>query len=164
MEMIGTPETYLQALETCLKQKEQVLRSLMKLTEEQETLLSAEELDMEAFEKLLVEKQVQVDEQQKLDTGFEQVYARVRETVTGDPGAYRASIERLQKLIRDLTELGVSLETLERRNKEKLDEQLAFSRNKIKNYKVNSQAAARYYKNMADRHQDDKSYFMDQKK
>lgn len=164
MEMIGTPETYLQALATCLEQKGTVLERLRELTEQQEKILSEDNFDMDAFEALLEQKQTQIDTLQKLDAGFEQVYERVRETVAADPKAYQPAIEKLQTQIRDLMEIGVGLEALERRNKEKLDEQLAFSRNKVKNYNMNSQAAARYYKNMANRHQSEESYFMDKKK
>ena len=118
---------------------------------------------MEAFYKLLQKKQSYVERLEKMDQGFEQVYQRIRETIQGNPGSYRGRIQELQERIGHLTEIGVSLEVQERRNKERFDFLLSSSRSKIRNYKVSNQAAAQYYKNMANRFQGD-SYFVDKKK
>ena len=141
METIGTPEYYLEMLAASLEKKEELLKALVGLTGQQEQVLAEDELDQ----------------------GFEQVYQRIRETIQGNPGSYRGRIQELQERIGHLTEIGVSLEVQERRNKERFDFLLSSSRSKIRNYKVSNQAAAQYYKNMANRFQGD-SYFVDKKK
>lgn len=163
METIGTPEYYLEMLAASLEKKEELLKALVGLTGQQEQVLAEDELDMEAFDKLLQKKQSYVERLEKMDQGFEQVYQRIRETIQGNPGSYRGRIQELQEKIGHLTEIGVSLEVQERRNKERFDFLLSSSRSKIRNYKVSNQAAAQYYKNMANRFRGD-SYFVDKKK
>ena len=163
METIGTPDYYLEMLAASLEKKEQVLEAMLELTGQQEQILAEEELDMEAFDKLLQKKQSYVERLEKLDQGFDQVYQRVREKIQEHPGKYRDRIQEMQGRIGHLTELGVSLEVQERRNKERFEFLVSASRSKIRNYKVSNQAAAQYYRNMANRFQGD-SYFVDKKK
>ncbi len=163
METIGTPDYYLEMLAASLEKKEQVLEAMLELTGQQEQILAEEELDMEAFDKLLQKKQSYVERLEKLDQGFDQVYQRVREKIQKHPGKYRDRIQEMQGRIGQLTELGVSLEVQERRNKERFEFLVSASRSKIRNYKVSNQAAAQYYRNMANRFQGD-SYFVDKKK
>ncbi len=163
METIGTPDYYLEMLAASLEKKEQVLEAMLELTGQQEQILAEEELDMEAFDKLLQKKQSYVERLEKLDQGFDQVYQRVREKIQKHPGKYRDRIQEMQGRIGKLTELGVSLEVQERRNKERFEFLVSASRSKIRNYKVSNQAAAQYYRNMANRFQGD-SYFVDKKK
>ena len=163
METIGTPDYYLEMLAASLEKKEQVLEAMLELTGQQEQILAEEELDMEAFDKLLQKKQSYVERLEKLDQGFDQIYQRVREKIQKHPGKYRDRIQEMQGRIGQLTELGVSLEVQERRNKERFEFLVSASRSKIRNYKVSNQAAAQYYKNMANRFQGD-SYFVDKKK
>ncbi len=163
METIGTPDYYLEMLAASLEKKEQVLEAMLELTGQQEQILAEEELDMEAFDKLLQKKQSYVERLEKLDQGFDQIYQRVREKIQKHPGKYRDRIQEMQGRIGQLTELGVSLEVQERRNKERFEFLVSASRSKIRNYKVSNQAAAQYYRNMANRFQGD-SYFVDKKK
>lgn len=163
METVGTPEYYLETLGVSLEQKEKVLQELTTLTEQQGRVLTVDPLDMDAFEELLRKKQKQIDQLQKLDAGFEQIYQRVREELQGHPGQYKEVVLGLQAQISRLTDMGVLLEVQERRNKEQLENVLAVSRSRIRNYKVSNQAASQYYKNMANRHQGE-SYFVDKKK
>lgn len=163
METIGTPDYYLEMLAASLEKKEQVLEAMLELTGQQEQILAEEELDMEAFDKLLQKKQSYVERLEKLDQGFDQIYQRVREKIQKHPGKYRDRIQEMQGRIGKLTELGVSLEVQERRNKERFEFLVSASRSKIRNYKVSNQAAAQYYRNMANRFQGD-SYFVDKKK
>lgn len=163
METVGTPEYYLETLGVSLEQKEKVLQELTALTEQQGRVLTVDPLDMDAFEELLRKKQKQIDQLQKLDAGFEQIYQRVREELQGHPGQYKEVVLGLQAQISRLTDMGVLLEVQERRNKEQLENVLAVSRSRIRNYKVSNQAASQYYKNMANRHQGE-SYFVDKKK
>lgn len=163
METIGSPEYYLEMLTTSLERKEQILKELIELTDQQGQVLTEEELNIEKFDSLLQRKRSCIERLEKLDQGFEQVYQRVRDIIQERPGKYHEKIQKLQEQIGQLTELGVSLEVQERRNKERFEFLLANSRSKIRNYKVSNQAAAQYYKNMANRFQGD-SYFVDKKK
>ena len=121
METIGTPDYYLEMLAASLEKKEQVLEAMLELTGQQEQILAEEELDMEAFDKLLQKKQSYVERLEKLDQGFDQIYQRVREKIQKHPGKYRDRIQEMQGRIGQLTELGVSLEVQERRNKDRFE-------------------------------------------
>ena len=69
----------------------------------------------------------------------------------------------MQALIRKLVERGVEIEALERRNQVSLDNALAISRARIKQFKVNNEVATRYYSNMNAPVTGD-SHFLDSKK
>ena len=58
---------------------------------------------------------------------------------------------------------GVEIETAERRNQTKFDLQVSKSRDKIRNYNINSSAVTKYYSNMSG-NTGESTYFLDQKK
>ncbi len=141
-------EVYIEALQLSLEKKEKVMRELLKFTERQEQLLSAEEPNMDKMEKLFKEKEQELNELRSLDDGFERLYNKIREGIRTRAEEFRPGIEKLQESIRTITELGVTLEALERRNKDRMESVICSSRTKIKTFNKSNAAVTRYYKNM----------------
>ena len=76
---------------------------------------------------------------------------------------YQDEIKKMQQLITQVTELGIDIEALEKRNKVQMDKVLINRKQKIKDLRMNNTVANSYYRNMAN-HQYNQSYFLDRKK
>ena len=170
---MGQGEVYIQILTESLLKKDRCLEELLKLTKEQGKLIDdmsiSEERNlstegMELFNEILDKKQVLLEEIKVLDSGFESIYlTKVKETMQRERENLKEQIIQMQQYIKLVTDKGVSLETLERRNKAKFDLYLNQSRKKIKAIKQNNNSVANYYKNIPYQHQG-QSYFIDKKK
>ena len=154
---------YLELMKDSLVKKDKILSELIALTKEQGVLLSEAELDDEGFNRLIVKKSSLIGEINKLDEGFDLTYKRIADKVKENPAFYKEPIEELQNLIRTLVDKGVEIETAERRNQTKFDLQVSKSRDKIRNYNINSSAVTKYYSNMSG-NTGESTYFLDQKK
>ncbi|MDF2907668.1 MAG: hypothetical protein K0R34_2989 [Herbinix sp.] len=163
MKQADEKNTYLSLLEDSLIKKSLILDQLVQLSEEQETVMNQETIDEDSFNDLFDKKDHLIQAILKLDDGFEQVFQRVKEELTGHPGSYQKEIVRLSELITEVTDKGVSLQAIELRNKAKLEMYLQRKRKGIKDSKLSMKSANNYYKNMANQNQQ-QSYFFDKKK
>ena len=141
-------DNYLSVLEDSLKKKLQILDELTDYTAQQQELLKVEELDYEAFDRLVDQKEPLIQKIMELDQGFETVYDRIKEQLLSNKEQYAAQIKALQSLIGELTDKSVKLQTMEQRNKSAVEQQFRKSREKIRQGRQNKQAALNYYKNM----------------
>lgn len=170
---MGQGEVYIQILKESLLKKDRFLEELLKLTKEQGKLIDDLAIfsernisteTMELFNEIIDKKQVVLDEIQVLDRGFESIYfAKVKEIMQRESEGLKEQIVQMQQYIKQVTDKGVSLETLERKNKAKFDLYLSQSRQKIKTIKHNKNSVANYNKSISYQHQG-QSYFIDKKK
>ena len=137
-------DNYLSVLEDSLKKKLQILDELTDYTTQQQELLKVEELDYEAFDRLVDQKEPLIQRIMELDQGFETVYDRIKEQLLGNKEQYAAQIRALQSLIGELTDKSVKLQTMEQRNKSAVEQQFRKSREKIRQGRQNKQAALNY--------------------
>lgn len=154
---------YLELMTDSLVKKERVLSSILELTRMQETLLGEQDFDNEKFDELISEKSGLIEEINKLDEGFDFIYKRISDTVKANPSVFKEKIEKLQELIRVLVDRGVEIETLERRNQIQFDIKVSKSKDRIRNYNLNSSAVTKYYSNMSG-NTGESNYFLDKKK
>lgn len=108
---------YVTALKEGLEKKLKVLEELYRLCLSQSELLSKEELDYEAFDTLVDEKDICIEKLEKLDEGFEIVYNRVKSELESNKAVYAAEIKAMQELIVKITDKSTSITALEERNK-----------------------------------------------
>lgn len=139
---------YVQMMLESLQKKERVLKELINKSEEQREVLSATEVDWDAFDNITVDKGVLIDELLKLDEGFESLFERVKGPLTEQKEAYKTEIGFMQATIRSLTENSAKLEALEQRNKTLVETKIAESRQNLKQSKLGSKAAIEYYQRM----------------
>lgn len=156
--------TYSKILSETLKKKKHILEELERYTRAQGSILSEEGFDEEAFSGCMDEKQQLILELEECDNGFDNAYSKVQEDLIGRKQEFRPEIEKLQALIKACTELGVAIQTLEQQNHLKFQVKIADNKQKLSTLKQNNKVAASYYKNMANQHQPENSYFMDKKK
>lgn len=154
---------YIHILLDTLYKKDKLLTAITVLTKEQEKLLTMRDFSSEDFENLMTEKEKQIHELNQLEDGFEALYQRLGKLSPEDT-EFRDSIEKMQQLIRSITDKSVALQALEVRNKEKLLLYMSGKRREIRSFHDGSRAAERYQSNMGNQHQEGQSYFMDKKK
>lgn len=154
---------YLDTLGASLKKKEKLLISLIALTKKQEEILKQETFDTEKFDAIIEEKSSFIDEINLLDEGFDSIFSLIKEKIIPQAGAFKEYIIPMQEMIRRLTDKGVELETLERRNQLKLEYAIAKDKTKIKQFNISNGAAARYYSSMMNG-PESSNVFVDKKK
>jgi flagellar biosynthesis/type III secretory pathway chaperone len=147
-----------------LKKKKTALETLTEMTKEQEKVLKKEKFSMDDFESLMGKKARLIQELNQLDDGFEAFYRRLETAIQTEKTLYRNELQMAQGLIGEITDLGIRLQAMEARNKEKLVQRLTEQRKEIKSFKTSSQMAERYHQNMANQHHTGQSYFLDKKK
>lgn len=156
-------QEYLNILITSLRKKGSILRELLGRTEEQKALLTDETFSETKFMELTEEKTVLLDNLKQQDDGFESLYKRVAPILRDKKDIYKEEVKTMQQLIREITDLSVTLQSLETRNRAGLELFLRTKRNEIRQVKRSRSAAANYYNTMSKMNLTDPQ-FMDKKK
>lgn len=161
--MVTGGDTYIAMLKDVLVKKKKVTEEILWVTLEQETALAPELEDMERFDSLMTKKEPLINELEKLDQGFADIYAKVQSTINVQKQDYVQEITELQKLITEITDVSVKIQALEERNRKMFENYLLGRRQQLKTAKKSSKTANAYYKTMSGSPQGE-SYFMDKKK
>ncbi len=154
---------YMNILITSLRKKVFILRELLARTEEQKGLLTEEAFSEDEFMRLMEEKTVLLDNLNEQDEGFERLYERVRPALQEKKELYAEEVEVMQRLIHEITDLSVSIQSLETRNRAGLELFLNNKRTEIHQAKRSRSVAAKYYSSMSKMNLVDPQ-FMDKKK
>ena len=160
---MSVDQNYVQILVEALQNKERILKELLEITKNQEYIATREAFSEEDFSKTLDSKDGLIQRLNQIDNGFEAAYQKVRAVVIQNKTEYRNELLELQNLIKRFTDLGVELEVLERRNKDKIESAFSLKRQSYKQVKTSQSVANNYYKTMAKTHNVG-SYFVDKKK
>ena len=158
---MGT-KNYIAILIESLRKKITVLDELIKRNEEQSKLLDAPVFDSEAFDRIMDEKAVFITDLRFLDTGFEAIYDRAKETLTKDRASHVSDIRDMQLLITAITQKSTAIEASERRNDVKFKNRFRSEHQRVRQSKNTMQVASGYYKSMTGTAVQDARY-MDQK-
>lgn len=154
---------YVTALKESLEKKLKVLEELYRLCLSQSELLSKEELDYEAFDTLVDEKDICIEKLEKLDEGFEIVYNRVKPELESNKAMYAAEIKAMQELIVKITDKSTSITALEERNKKGVTATIKRDKKGLSESKRSVSVAMNYYKSMNGINVPDSQY-LDKKK
>lgn len=139
---------YLDAMIKSLQQKREVLIKIIEKNMQQTTLLSQEEVDMDAWEQLVDEKGSLIEELNFLDAGFDEVYQRVHMVLKDKKEQFREEVSCMQDLISQLTDLSVTIQSGELRNRDLAERQFSRYRSKAKTLTRNNRAAQVYRSSM----------------
>ena len=157
-------QTYVTVLMDTLEKKQNILNKLYDATKCQEEVLDNQEVDVEAFEELMNRKELLLDKLQELDRGFDGIYQQISVSLQAQKEMFKAQILKMQELIRELTSLGIKIQALEQRNRDKFERYLTGERQEIRKFQTNHRTANLYHQHMANQHQQWQSYFLDKKK
>lgn len=158
-----TKQAYIQLLIDVTRRKLDVMQKLMQITDDQEELMSPENFDENQFSQTISEKDELLNQLMELDQGFDQIYSSVKDELLANKYRYEVEITSLQEYITLITDISIRLQASEQRNKNKLELLLATRRREIKQSKVSSQTAVKYYKTMTNQNEV-QSFFYDKKK
>jgi hypothetical protein len=156
-------DNYLQIMIESLEKKLDVLDKISEVNQRQYECSTATPFDMDGYDKIMDEKDALVGEINSLDEGFTSTYELVKDDVLGNPEMYRDKVVRLQELVRQAVEKGVSVEAQEKRNKASMENAIAMKRQEFKKRKVSTKVALKYY-NSASRINNVDPQLMDRKK
>ncbi|MCR5279777.1 MAG: flagellar export chaperone FlgN [Lachnospiraceae bacterium] len=123
---------YITALIESLEKKISVLDEIITKNKEQAELLRSDPFSFEDFDKNTEEKGVLIFRLEKLDDGFESLYARVKEELDANREQYASEIKHMQDLIREITNKSTSIQAEEARNKAALEAVFKSERDRIK--------------------------------
>ena len=111
---------YIDMLKDILQKQIVVLNAVLVITKEQSKVDSGLNFSDDDFADTLTKKDALIMRLNELDDGFVSIYNKVRRDVSGNVEQYKNDIKVLQDLIRKCTDLGMEIQTLEERNKEKI--------------------------------------------
>lgn len=155
---------YVNMMVDSLSRKKRILEFILQKTREQEILLKDDEMDPDKFQAIIDEKGEQIDELNKIDEGFDTLFSYVEKEINENRMAYRTQIEQMQKLIGEVSELGIQIQALEHQNSGHFKVYLANQRKAIREFHVNNRTTASYYQNMANAPKPEQSYFFNRTK
>lgn len=136
--------TYIVALTESLEKKIAVLDEILKKNAEQAELFKEAPFSFEKYDKTVEEKDILIYRLNKLDEGFEAVFAKVREELGKDRAAYASEILRMQQLISEITEKSAGIEAGEARNKASLENLFRSEKSKLKGSRSSIKAVQSY--------------------
>ncbi len=139
---------YLRVMQDVLTRKKKVLTDIYAATKEQEDALRQEEIDEKKFNAAIEKKTALIEQLNEMDDGFDKLYDRIASEIREKGAEHADTVRRLQALIKELTDLGVSVSALEKKNKDALDKKANEIRQGKKSFKVSRQTADKYYKSM----------------
>lgn len=141
-------ENYLTLLEESLQKKIEILEKIQEFNLRQQECFQGETPELESFDSYVEEKGWLIEQLGSLDEGFESLYEKVSAELKDNREKYKVQIKRLQELVAKVTEMGVTVEAQEVRNKKLVEQYFAQRKSGIKQGRVASRVAYGYYKNM----------------
>lgn len=139
---------YIIILKDSLSKKLAILDGIIECNEKQAKLISAQDIDFEAFDELVEAKEAHISKLASLDKGFQAVYDRVKDCFEKDKDRYRDDILQMQKLIKEIVDKSMSIQTQEARNKENFQSKVSYQKQQKRTSKAVNKVAANYYQNM----------------
>lgn len=161
--MATETNVYISALQESLRKKQKLLQEILELTTEQKEILAQDRPDMDRFDQILAEKEERITVLNELDQGFDSLFQKIKDTLEQQKYQYKQQIQQMQRDIKAITDLGVTIQGMEHQNRDAFQKYLMQERQEIKIGRSSSQTAVSYYQNMPNQHHEWQSYFMDQK-
>lgn len=140
---------YVSILHQSLERKKEYLNKLLQLTKKQAEIAGEKDFNEDAFEDVINEKDILINNINEIDKGFTSVYDRVRTEVLDNQDVYKKELLAIQELIRECVDLGMEIEATEKRNKALFEQVFARGFKGIKQVKQSKQVANRYYQSMS---------------
>lgn len=142
-------ESQLSILQESLAAKRQVLLEIQEYNRKQEAVFMAEEVDMSLFDDAIEEKGRLIQKLSKLDDGFEVMYQKLARELQDNRERYAGQIRILQQQIKEVTDLGISIQAQEARNKSLIESYFSRERRNMHRTLQNSAKAYSFYKSMS---------------
>lgn len=139
----------LSILEESLDNKLKVLGQIREYNLQQEKSFREETADLDSFDEAIAKKEELIEKLTRLDDGFEILYQELAEELKENREKYAEQIKALQSKIAEVTELSVTIQAQEQRNKKLVEAYFTRQRANISQSRKSSKAAYDYYKSMS---------------
>lgn len=150
---------YIQILRESLSKKERLLHNLLEITKQQSDYINGKEFDIDVFNDLMDVKEEMIQELNAVEDAFESLYDRIRVYLMEHKETLANEIVEMQNRIREITNLSVSIQALEERNKQRLEVIFNSKRQEINNLKKSTRMVNNYYNAMTGSGVDKSMYF-----
>ena len=154
---------YVKMLRESLEKKIAILNNIESANEDQARILSDQMSTPDEFQENLEIKGRLIAEIDRIDSGFQELFNRVKEVFSTDKESYRDDIHAMQEMIRQITDLSTHIKLQEQDNKMLAEKKFADIRSAARDIKKNERAVTSYYQNMMQLNNVDPQ-FMDRKK
>lgn len=141
-------ETYLSIMLQSLCKKEEVLNEIIRLDDVQKDILTDPARTADEFDQTVEDKSACIEQLEKLDSGFEKLYAEVAQELEENREAYTEDIRMIQEKIRSVTDKSVRIQAQEARNKDMMMRKFEAVKKQAKEVRKSSKAITGYYQTM----------------
>ncbi len=138
---------YLDIMLESLGKKKELLQKILDENKKQAEAIE-NDCGMDEFNRMVTMKNRLLQNMISLDNGFQQVYERVKEEMTANKEIYKDEILRMLALIAEITDLNVSIQASEQRNKQLAEAFFIREKRKVGQVKKNVNVAKGYYQTM----------------
>ncbi|MCR5032490.1 MAG: hypothetical protein K6A92_06485 [Lachnospiraceae bacterium] len=140
---------YLHILTDSLNKKQEILIAIEAASKRQAEVIQEEDFDLERLDETFNEKGRLIDALGEIDDGFASVYERIKEDLEKNKELYKAEILKLQEQIRTITDISVSIQAQEMRNRTAIDNKVLARRQELGKRRSANHAAQTYFQNMS---------------
>ena len=131
-----------------LKKKLRILEDIDTLNMEQVDILNAEDFNEDAFEENMHDKGDKIEQLERLDSGFQSLFDKIKDELGDNKEAYKEQISELKSYIKSITDMSSKIEVQEKRNKVLVERKFSEIRRNLKTAKRSTSMAKQYYQNM----------------
>lgn len=141
-------KVYIDALKRSLKKKVAILSEIDLQNRRQRELLEEEGASADDFEATMNEKARLIEELDKLDEGFDEVFSKVKDEFDRNKALYKDDIAIMQEYIRIIMDKSTLVQTQEKMNKELFEKKAVSVKAERKTLSTNMKVADLYQQNM----------------
>ena len=156
-------QTYIAIMIQSLEKKEKVLDRIIELDTIQKNQLEDPELTPDDFDEVVEAKSELIDQLDKLDSGFEKLFERMKDELDGNKEAHKDEIRIMQDHIRCITDKSVQIQSQEARNKDLMMKKFNAIKKQTREVRKGTNVVSKYYRTMTKTGYVDPQ-FMDNKK
>lgn len=140
--------SYVQILVDTLQRQADTLREILALTVEQSRIADRDPFEEGSLEDTMNRKEILIARLNELDEGFTAVYERVRRDLAEQKDQYKTSLQKIQNLIKECSDLSVEIRVTEERNRTKLAQCFAAKHKEYGSQQTAAAVASRYHQTM----------------
>lgn len=160
-------DDYVQILLESLKRKETLLDKIIQKNISQANCVQDkeyEDIDWDAFNLLVTEKEILIDRINVMDEGFQSVYDKVKVQLEEDKLKYADQIREMQEIIKRLTDKGVEIRAGEERNRKMIEAVMTGRKKVIRQTRNSLKVADSYHQAMTMNYGQENSISVNKKK
>ena len=141
-------ESYVDIMLQSLEKKILVLDHIIELNRRQRIGLENPNFTPEEFDEIVEDKSDLIGKLEQLDSGFEKLFARMKDELEGNKENYKEQIQRMKEYIRMITDKSVQIQAQESRNKDLMTQKFTQIKSQAKTVRSGVKATDQYRKNM----------------